>query len=219
MERLKWNFFIGVKQRPMVKARCHFGAFGVCSADIGVRTVLHPGDRATPGHRAGTFGVGDRCERGFAAATRVGVPVGASLSSALGETGTPGNMPGAAKSTLVREGLRVAEGEQAVTYPRRLDKLPTCKIPMNFIPRQLSSLKQLPPRRRKVANCKSGRRGRRFRPRSISRRGSGGLQASWRRGGGRAAGCGSAAPVIHGTAVPEGWMDFMSQSPIFPLLG
>lgn len=73
--------------------------------------MLYPGDRAAPGYHAGTFGVGDRCERGFAAVTRVGVPVSASLSSALGETGTPGDMSGAAKSTLVRERLRVASGD------------------------------------------------------------------------------------------------------------
>lgn len=40
-ERLKRNFFTGVKQQPMVKAWCHFGAFGVFSADKQVRTVLH----------------------------------------------------------------------------------------------------------------------------------------------------------------------------------
>lgn len=80
-------------------------------------------------------------QRGFAAAIWAGVP--AVLPSPLcsgfweEEAAHGGDMPGVAKSTLVLEGLRVAKEEQAVTYPRRLTKLPACKVPGSFIPCQL----------------------------------------------------------------------------------
>lgn len=56
-----------------------------------------------------------------------------------------GVRPGVAKPGLVLEGLRVAQEGQAVKCPHRRNKLPSCKIPMSFIPCQLPSLKQLPP--------------------------------------------------------------------------
>lgn len=145
-ERLKWNFFTGVKQRPIVKAWCHFGAFGVFTADKQVRTVLHLSIAQGPFARAisARGGLQQRSGLVFPGALP---SLFCSGVSCLGEAGSArGVMPAAAKSTLVLEGLRVAKDGQVVKYPHRLNKLPTCKILMNFIPCQLSSLKQLAPR-------------------------------------------------------------------------
>lgn len=50
---------------------------------------------------------------------------------------------------------------------------------------------------------------------------SGGFLANWRRRWEAvwAPGWGSAVPVIHGMAAPEGRSDFKTPSPVFPILG